>query len=467
MHVTARTYLTSGIAALGAGAIALSPVQPLPDHMAAAPQRVVESLAVDLAASIDPITPWIDTFKTSVANIKTLTEFYMQKPLPLLQTVGANWKTYLESGDLQFIAESIKTNVVKFFEAPWYPGEQADLPSPPLSKETKMALGTFLSETQPADGSNSPSNLNGAVLQASVGQMFTDECEVDGNCLAEQAAPVLNFLNTPYSGQLIGLIGTMISPLVQLTRSFTAIGEYFKAGDVMAAINELINIPANTTNAFLNGGGFLDLTAIVTKILPLPVDYIGLNLGGLLTSTPLDGSLEHPETDPPTKWSGGAGLDGIATKLGIEFGGVPLGWTGSVVGLGQYLSKALLVEPPTSAQAVAPAKAVAAPAAAAASVAAPVAQQAPAAAPAAPEAPAVVVAPPAPEPPAAPAPAAPAPAAAPVVVEDAPAVVAEAPAPVEAPAPPRGAHRSAAGGGDNGGNDTGARSGSRGHRGAA
>jgi hypothetical protein len=438
MHVAARTYLPSGIAALGVGAIALSPIQPLPDHTAAAPQRAIESLAVNLAASIDPITPWVDTFKTSVANIKTLTEFYMQKPLPLLQTVGANLKTYAEVGNPQFILESMKKNIVTFFEAPWNPGEQADLPSPPLSQETKLALGTFLSETQPVGG-NSPANLNGAVLQAAVGQMFTDECEVDGKCLAEQAAPILNFLNTPYSGQLIGLIGTMISPLVQLTKSFTAVGAYFKAGDVMGAINELINIPANTTNAFLNGAGYLDLTSIISKILPLPVDYIGLNLGGLLTSTPLDGSLDPAHPVAPTRWSGGAGLDGVRTKLGIEFGGIPLGWSGAVVGLGQYLSKAMLVEPPTSAQAVA-AKAVAAPAAA--SLAAPVAQEAPV--------PAVPAAPAAPD-------------AAPVIQET-PGAVADGPA--EAPAPTRRAHRQGAGAGDNGGHDNGARSGGRAHRGA-
>lgn len=89
MHVTPRGYLTSGIAVLGAGVIALSPVQPVSDHLAAVPQRAVETLAVDLAATIDPITPWVDTFKTAGANIKTLVEFYMQKPLPLLQTIVA------------------------------------------------------------------------------------------------------------------------------------------------------------------------------------------------------------------------------------------------------------------------------------------------------------------------------------------------------------------------------------------
>ena len=82
MNITARTYLTSGIAVLGAGAIALTPIQPLPDHLAAAPQRAVESLAVNLASTIDPFTPWVDTIKTSFANVQSLLNFYLEKPFP-------------------------------------------------------------------------------------------------------------------------------------------------------------------------------------------------------------------------------------------------------------------------------------------------------------------------------------------------------------------------------------------------
>lgn len=126
-HVSARTYLTSGIAALGAGAIALSPVQPMPDHMnTAAPQRAIESMSVTLAASIDPITPIVETFNTSVANIKTLSEFYMQKPLPLLKTIAANTAIYAEeaaNGQAGLIPEQISGNIKTFFQAPWDPGD--------------------------------------------------------------------------------------------------------------------------------------------------------------------------------------------------------------------------------------------------------------------------------------------------------------------------------------------------------
>jgi hypothetical protein len=64
MHITPRPYLNSGIAALGAGAIALAPIQQV-SPSAAAQEKAVASLAVNLAATVDPITAWVNVFQTS------------------------------------------------------------------------------------------------------------------------------------------------------------------------------------------------------------------------------------------------------------------------------------------------------------------------------------------------------------------------------------------------------------------
>jgi hypothetical protein len=368
MHVTARSYLTAGIAALGVGALALAPVQPIPTQIALAPERVISTLAVELAATIDPIPLppvdpvelWVDTFETAGANIGTLLEFYLQKPFPILQTIGANIGTYfaeLGSGQGDLIPGQIAGNIQTFFQAPWSPGVQSELdpvgPAPgtivkvPLDPDTFTA--SYISGTTPASGA-SPEDLYGGLLLIAVGQAAAPACAVDGNCLISQLAPLLNFLATPYSGQLIGLLGPLLAPVVALTRSFTAVGEYFQAGEVMSAITELINIPANITNAVLNGAGFLDLTEIVNSIAPLPVPgaKIGLNVGGLLNSVPVDGSLVPDSPTPPTKYASGIGLDSLAASVPslLEAPGLPNGWGGSVIGLGQFLGEQLLVTPP-------------------------------------------------------------------------------------------------------------------------
>jgi len=379
MHVTSRSYLTAGIAALGVGALALAPVQPIPNQMALAPERVVSNLGVALASTIDPITPWVDTFETAGANIATLFEFYTQKPFPLLQTIGANIATYFEelgNGNAGLIPAQIWNNIQTFFQAPWDPGAQIGLSAPPdFPDETLIAYGEYASDTQPADGSNSPQSLALAPFQIWLGEIEKG-CGQDGSCTYPQAAPILNFLNTPYSGQVLGLLGPLLAPLAVLTRSFTAIGEFFQAGDVIGAINELINIPANLVNGVLNGAGFIDLTAIISSLLPLPIEKIGLNLGGLLTATPLDGSLADPN-NPPTQYSGGVGIDAIAADVLLEFGGIPVGWIGSSIGLGQFLADRMVVTPPPPAGTAAATVSAPAEAAAPVEVAPAVADEAP------------------------------------------------------------------------------------------
>lgn len=454
MHVTYRSYLTAGVAVLGAGAVALTPIQPLPSQAALAPQRTIANLQVDLASSIDPITPWVDTIKLSVENAKKLWEFYLEEPFPLIHTIGTNIGTYIKAlPDFQFIGQNIAANVVKFFEAPWSPGPcSVDPCGDPAFYEGVFISDVPITNHIPFLGQLSQQQLYGLLPQVLASS--------DPDLLIK-LAPLLAFTANHYSGQVAGLVGPLLAPVIQLTRSFTAIGEYFKQGDVIGAINELINIPANVTNAVLNGAGYFDLTGVVNAIQPLPpeVKSIGLNLGGLISPpVPFKGTV-----DEPTESNGGTLFDNIAMSaealgLAVESPGLPVSWFGSVIGLGQYLSKVLLVTPPTTPEEAAPAATTVAPKAAAA-VAAPAVEAAPVVA----EAPAPVVAEPA-APAEAPAPAVPEPVVPdPVISEDPVVDIAE---PAEVPAPRSvSANQKQAGASDNdGGSST--RGGHKGARGS-
>ena len=437
MHITYRSYLTAGVAALGAGAIALTPVQPIPNHVALAQERAVSNLAVTLASTIDPITPWVDTIKTSVDNITQLFNFYIEKPFPLIQTVAANQVTYFQeatSGNIGLIPEQIWNNVQAFFYSPWSPGDPA---------------GQYVSDA--------PLTTPLGLSQQTVFKLLPT---ILGQATYDQYKSIIDFTATPYSGQLVGLIGPLFAPLVELTRSFTAVGDFFNEGDVIGAINELINIPANVTDGVLNGAGYLDLTGVVNAISPLPpeVKNIGLNLGGLVSPpVPIESAPEL---------AGGVLFDSVAagisykvsqlprpdgTSINVDDPGLPVSWVGSAIGLGQFLGQELLVTPPPApVQAVAPAAAAVAPAAleaapVAAEVAAPVVADVPAAVEAAPavaETPAAVEAP------------------APAVAEVADVVEAAAPQAVSAPAPQQRAAAS-----DNGANAGGGRGTHKGARG--
>ena len=347
MHVTYRSYLTAGVAALGAGAIALAPVQPIPNHLALAQDKAVATLAVNLASSIDPITPWVDTFETSLDNIKTLIAFYASDPFPLIRTIGANQLTYLQAlPDFQFIGQSILNTIQTFFQSPWWNSEGTPIINGTLASE-------YISGTQTVSGLTVLYNN-----QRSIYSVVAPLLAAQG---PEWLQPVLEFTATPYSAKAIGLLSPLLSSVVQLTRSFTAVGQYFQDGDVIGAINELINIPANVTNASLNGAGLLDLTEVVKNIVPPAIASLitsfGVNLGGLISPpVPYNGSLTNAK-NPPTVYTGGTLFDVVQTNAvgGLaQTTGLPVGWVESVIGTSQFVAKNLLVAPPTATAAVTP-----------------------------------------------------------------------------------------------------------------
>jgi hypothetical protein len=371
--ISARSHLTAGIAVLGAGAIALSPVQPIPDHVALARENAVTTLAVELAATVNPIQAWVDTVKTTTANSTTLLKFYLEQPFPLAKTLVANQVTYLKelfSGNANLIFPQIKANIQTLFTAPLDPGTQIPLDAPPAVKDpVLLPIGEYLSDTESAPfgpASNSPKGFYESFLVTTLfPQADSPACYRDGDCLFEKAAPILNFLNTPLSGLLVGAAGVVLSPLVSLGNSVKAFIANLKEGKVLDALYEVLNIPANMTNALFNGAGYLELTKIVNRFVELPVKEIGLNLGGLLNAVPLDGSAGDP-TDPPTAYTVGPAFN--STHVEVEYNGsccitipgLPNGLGGSMVGMGQYLAPKLKVTPPPPAAAVAPAAAAAA-----------------------------------------------------------------------------------------------------------
>jgi hypothetical protein len=381
--------------------MALTPVQPMPGHDALASNRAVSDIAITLASTIDPITPWVDTFKAAGKNLEIMHFAYWETPpvpgpLPILSSILYNQYTYaleLVNGQAAKIPGQIANNFQTFFAV-----------------QREVNLNTL-------DGLH---NVAWGLLPSFI-------------TVPPNLQPLLDLTTTYSSGQFLGLFTPPLASLVQLTRSFTAVGEFFKNGDVIGAINELLNIPANTTNAFLNGGQVLDLTNIVASLLPKQITKFGLALGGLLSP----GGSAFNALDLVTKPL--APLPGPT----IPIPGVPAGPLTSSILLGRQIGEA--IDTPFVPSAATVKSAAAAPAAAAA-VSAP---EAPAPA-VAPEAPAVDKAP------AAPAPVAvdlPVPADIPAAPEVSAPVVADTPAP---------AHR-----GGNSGSDDGGHSGARGHRGAA
>lgn len=300
-HLAPSPWIAAGIALVGAGTIAATPVvTPLPAL------SVVHTSAVALTADFDPFGAWQDVFDTAKTNATTLSDFFSAAPFVAQQQEIANLIGYaqgLADGSTTFsdVIKDIQDNATNTFNA-----------------------ATFLAG-DPGDlnvVSNYTMDLNhGLVYLALTGQA----ADLGFPAPDEPIPSIVNFLSSPLSGVLIGALSPSISPLVALSNSITDISNALNGStpDVTTALQALADIPANMAGAFLNGST-LDLSSLIplineANLIPLPegtsLDSLSIAFGGLLspgeTTSTIAGELN--------------GIGGsILNSLGLDLSGVPL-----------------------------------------------------------------------------------------------------------------------------------------------
>ena len=325
MHISVRSHLTAGIAVVGAGALALSPVTPLPQNLGPVP--TISALAVSLTASqgatVDPITLWIDTLQAASDNLTGLIEDYVANPFPIVQQVIANLITFIgELPNFGTILNQVVTSTLAGLQAPFVANPAN------ISEDPVTSIGPF------------------PVSQSSIWALLPTLLPAD---VYASLKPILDFTTTPISGVLTGLIGPIVGPVLALSSSVGAIISALSAGNFTAAINELINVPAYVTNAFLNGGENLDLTPVLGLLgitLPPSVQALGLNMGGLLTGS----GVQPGETY-------GVAFDGLSATASVQLDprlpavtvvdpGLPVGPIGALIFADNAVAEAIAVTAP-------------------------------------------------------------------------------------------------------------------------
>ena len=325
MHISVRSHLTAGIAVVGAGALALSPVTPLPQNLGPVP--TISALAVSLTASqgatVDPITLWIDTLQAASDNLTGLIEDYVANPFPIVQQVIANLITFVgELPNFGTILNQVVTSTLAGLQAPFVANPAN------ISEDPVTSIGPF------------------PVSQSSIWALLPTLLPAD---VYASLKPILDFTTTPVSGVLTGLIGPIVGPVLALSSSVGAIISALSAGNFTAAINELINVPAYVTNAFLNGGENLDLTPVLGLLgitLPPSVQALGLNMGGLLTGS----GVQPGETY-------GVAFDGLSATASVQLDprlpavtvvdpGLPVGPIGALIFADNAVAEAIAVTAP-------------------------------------------------------------------------------------------------------------------------
>ncbi len=279
MELTARPWITAGFAAVtvvSASAI----VTPMTARPTALPD--VQTRAVRL---VD--VSWDQALQTALANATDIYDHLSPAAFADVQQFVANVPDYLDGtrnfGSDLTTAFNAATNPFTPVDPEPYIYSSLDTtpstisidslagPLPGIDLAGKADLLDILANGLNVGGGNIP------VLPALL-----------GDTLASEVAPYLDFSGSPLSGILWGGIGTTLSPFLQFDDDISGITAALDGAnpDYTTAFDNLLNMPANLTNAFLNGYGEVNLDTVLTDLgiaPPTTEAVFTADLGGLLS----------------------------------------------------------------------------------------------------------------------------------------------------------------------------------------
>lgn len=285
LHATVRPYATAGVALLGASLVAVTPVAaPLPALLK------TESSAVQLVGA------WQDVFNATSADLTALLNNYFLAPGVGMQQFVANQLDYWDqllndpSGSTNAVNEQIQLHLNALISG-WA-----------LQNATDETRATVLNHTMDATHQLMFGQVAGYIPP-----------DVD----ADSIMPIIDYLGSPSSAVLMGMIGPLISPWVALMNGITD-------GD------NPLDILVNMGGAFFNGAT-LNLDALLPMInasgyfpAGMSMDHLDFAFGGLLS--PGAAAVSYQVLGPGGELAvevpavGGS----LFQSVGIEFSGVPV-----------------------------------------------------------------------------------------------------------------------------------------------
>lgn len=242
MHIAVRPPLATAVALVGAGAIALSPIQPsLPDVAAV---RVSEA-AVHLVAQPNPLALWSEVIAGAIENAGGLGQEVLSDPVPVLRQLLKNQFGYL--GTVGDAGKGIITGLAEYFSPDNPFGLQAGI----RDAVTQIQAGQIA-----AGFSTLTSTIIAGPLVVGVGlPLLTSGLLQIPVTIAQNVAAVVGavFDNATIVPLLTAAIAPIIAPINAFGQSVQDVVEALGAGNLLDALTAVINVPARLVGAVLNG----------------------------------------------------------------------------------------------------------------------------------------------------------------------------------------------------------------------
>ncbi|QYL21641.1 hypothetical protein [Mycolicibacterium diernhoferi] len=269
MQVSVRSYLTAGVAFVGAGAIALTPIQPL-ERTVELRAAVTHSANVALTSTQNPIQLWLDVLQTSAGNVGALGQAVLAAPAPVLGQAIKNQIGYgravfegLEAGANQAL-DALKT-----------------LPASIRDSLTYFAAGNIVDGVQ---------SLLNPVMGVGLAVLLPIVPIVESiSAMAQNLANIVGTIANPSTvlAFVLSIGGPILSAVNAVVEQAQDVVNGLKTGNLGNVIKAVLNIPAAVVGGILNGHG-----NIVFSGIPLPAAGLLTPFDNIL-STGIFGALQN------------------------------------------------------------------------------------------------------------------------------------------------------------------------------
>ncbi|MDX1880559.1 hypothetical protein SBE55_22385 [Mycolicibacterium sp. 141076] len=266
MHAAVRSSVLSGATLLTAGAIAVTPVQPLA-HMPSLPSisHAVSTAAVNLTSS--PFDLYGQVLKTAAGNLQADVKSYLDMGLfPILRQILTN-----QVGTMTGLVNAL--------------GESGKAVATALTKEVPGYLGAAFSDLGKANVEGALNNLQLAIVLPIFAAInpIGPLPKALGNLISQPLQSVINIANDLPNIMLelgVGLIGPVASTLGAMGTATQNVINAMKAGDLGKLATAVIQAPATVIDGLLNGGYGPNLGALLGLNIPGFNIYGGGLFGG-------------------------------------------------------------------------------------------------------------------------------------------------------------------------------------------